>query len=337
VFGLIKGCRLKGPQRSEWSTHYCGLCLSLLNGFGHISRLFTNSEGVLISVLCDAQASDPLRKRRHLRPLRRFRSVDVVEPGEEASRYAAAMSLLMAASKILDHVADHQSFIGYLPGPFSMAARRWIESARKSAAKLGVDISPVEAQLNRQIELEKMGKESFLFYSQAVERAAGIVCAHTAAIAGRPGNAAALYDIGTMYGRIIYLVDAYMDYVGDIRAGRFNPLAQSFQLQDMRFRARELFNDAHRIIIDRLGRLKLVRGEFVTSLLAEHLPTLANAAFSAGMLQDSDPIQPGGLGTRRKGSGGASEPGWCSYCDCCDCGSGCDLCSWCDCGGCCDC
>jgi hypothetical protein len=291
--------------------------------------------------------SDSAVKVEHSCPLRRFRKIKVVEPSAGSSRYAATVSVLIAASKVLDHIADKETFIRYLPGVFSRAAGRWIASARKSAGEMGVDTSAIEAQLYRQASLEKEPDNRFLFYSQAIEEASAAACSNTAVVSGRHDNIEPLSVIGRMYGRIIYVLDAYSDYTGDIAAKRFNPLARCFSPDEMRRRAQEIFDEALTVITRQFERLDLVRGEFCTNLFTVALPAAGHSVlFGGGPL----PEGAGDLVTepKKKRRFCSCCGDWCSGCDCC--GDSCDCCVSCDsekscsvCGsadassGCCDC
>lgn len=107
MFGIVRPCRhgMCAGLYADWMGHLCGLCLALRDEHGHLSRLVTNYDGLLVSVLTEAQ-SPAAAPRRRARPcaLRGFKGADVVEA--EGVRLAASVSLLLAAGKVRDHVAD---------------------------------------------------------------------------------------------------------------------------------------------------------------------------------------------------------------------------------------
>jgi hypothetical protein len=83
---------------------------------------------------------------------------------------------------------------------------------------------------------------SVLTVTEPTETAVSAAFAHTAVLAGRPGNAEALAETGRMFGRIAHLVDAVEDLADDKAGGAWNPLAATgTSLQE----ARRLCDDAH--------------------------------------------------------------------------------------------
>jgi hypothetical protein len=87
--------------------HLCGLCLTLRDEHGQLARLATNVDGLLLSILVEAQA--PVAGQYRVAgpcPLRHMRPATVTASTELGIRYAAAVSLVAAASHIHDHVAD---------------------------------------------------------------------------------------------------------------------------------------------------------------------------------------------------------------------------------------
>ncbi|KJY25639.1 regulatory protein, partial [Streptomyces katrae] len=86
--------------------HLCGLCLALRGDHGQFARIVTNYDGLLVSVLTEAQ-SGPLPGARRTAgpcPLRGMRTAPVANG--EGARLAAAVSLVLASAKVRDHVAD---------------------------------------------------------------------------------------------------------------------------------------------------------------------------------------------------------------------------------------
>ena len=57
MFGIVRPCRhtLCGHLHREWLSHLCGLCLTLRDRHGHAARPVTNYDGLLVSVLTEAQ------------------------------------------------------------------------------------------------------------------------------------------------------------------------------------------------------------------------------------------------------------------------------------------
>ena len=81
------------------------MCLSLRDDHGQAARLATNYDGLVISVLAEAQADGaPQRRTAGRCALRGMRRADVAIG--DCARLAATVSLVLAAAKIRDHADD---------------------------------------------------------------------------------------------------------------------------------------------------------------------------------------------------------------------------------------
>src|SRR4051812_22708669 len=120
MFGIIRPCRnrLGAELQASWLAHLCGMCLALRDEHGHVARLVTNYDAVVISALVEAQ-SGGAGGRRAAGPcaLRGMRGASVATG--PAAQLAAAVSLVLASARISDHVAD-----GDLEGALRQRAAR---------------------------------------------------------------------------------------------------------------------------------------------------------------------------------------------------------------------
>ncbi|GAB2787451.1 hypothetical protein GCM10027073_19870 [Streptomyces chlorus] len=108
--------------------HLCGLCMALRGDHGQLARAVTNYDGLLVSVLTEAQAEDAGAGRRTAGPcpLRGMRTASVAHG--EGARLAAAVSLVLASAKVRDHVADRDGLLARRP--VALAARRELGPGR---------------------------------------------------------------------------------------------------------------------------------------------------------------------------------------------------------------
>ncbi|MGW1764763.1 DUF5685 family protein [Streptomyces sp. NPDC002073] len=269
MFGIVRPCthRLGERFKAEWTAHLCGLCLALRGDHGQFARLVTNYDGLLVSVLTEAQAGPDPRTRRTAGPcpLRGMRSAPVARG--EGARLAAAVSLVLASAKVRDHVADRDGLLAR--APLAVAARRvarsWDRAGARTGASLGFDTAVLVDAVDRQAGIEVLAGigTPVLAVTEPTETATAAAFAHTAQLAGRPGNAAALAEAGRLFGRLAHLLDAVEDREADARAGAWNPLtATGTPLTE----ARRLCDDALHGI-----RLALKDAEFADAGLAHRL------------------------------------------------------------------
>ncbi|HEY9375159.1 DUF5685 family protein, partial [Streptomyces sp.] len=124
MFGIVRPCahRLTDGLRTEWMAHLCGLCLALRADHGQFARVATNYDGLIVSVLTEAQAGVSAADRRIAGPcpLRAMRTAPVAMG--EGARLAASVSLVLASAKVRDHVADRDGLLARRP--VAAAARR---------------------------------------------------------------------------------------------------------------------------------------------------------------------------------------------------------------------
>jgi hypothetical protein len=363
MFGVIqgKGFQLNCGERREWMGHVCGMCLALNRTAGSVARLTTNYDAALVSVLYEALSPQPVRKVTHYCPLRRGCRGEVIAADTPGARFAASIAMLSAATKIQDHLTDRDTWLRHLPGFFGRVAGRWLRGARRIAGRLGFATEAVESQTRRQPAVEAEPGRDFLFYAEPTEQAVGAACRHVAVLAGCPQQAGPLDRIGRLFGRIMYLIDAYRDREADAAREKFNPLTHCFSAAEIPQRSRELFQTAHQEIKSLFQALDLPKPGLARRLLFDQLErvgqeTLASGPPTAGEAP-GDAGAPSTPGRRRRKNRQASAVVACcdssttfSCCDviycldcacsdasCPDCSAACDggdVCSACAPGGC---
>lgn len=213
---------------ASWLAHLCGLCLALRDGHGQVARIATNYDGLIISVLVEAQTSATAEQRRTAGPcpLRGMRTAPVATGA--GARLAAAVSLVLASAKMRDHVDDRDG--AYRRRPVAAAARgvarRWDRAGARTGGDLGFDTAVLVDAVDRQgaIEAAAGAGTPLLTVTEPTETATAAAFAHTAVLAGRPANRAPLAEAGRLFGRLAHLLDAVEDLAEDTRSGAWNPL-----------------------------------------------------------------------------------------------------------------
>ncbi|WP_245567420.1 DUF5685 family protein [Nocardia vinacea] len=255
------GAEKYGIDASTWRTHMCGLCLGLRDGHGQLARAATNTDAIVLSVLTEAQMSGSIgRTKAGPCALRGMRRAEVASADSPGVLLAATASLLLGSAKIRDHVDDGDGSV-LTRHPMTKVSSRWADRARSQASLIGLDVEPLVAAINSQSHLEALasvgaecpgaGDSNRARSADAPALLDGLrdtpenssrtislddltaptqICAaeffaHTAVLADRPDNVAALREAGRHFGRIAHLADAVADFEDDRTRGRFNPLA----------------------------------------------------------------------------------------------------------------
>ena len=255
-------------RKREWASHYCGVCVALGASFGQAARLATNFDATLISVLIEAQRDEPVARESHVCPLRGFRRLEVVVPTAGEARYAASLSASMVAAKLDDHASDGDGPARWFPELYRSVAARLRRRAEPVARSLGFDSGLLDEAVTEQAGRESHPDRDFLYYSAPTERSAAAAFEHTAELAGRLENCRLLGEIGALYGRMIYVLDAFRDLDGDLKSQRFNALNASSPGNEPDM-ARALFYGALRRCRQLVGELTLLRPALLRELLVE--------------------------------------------------------------------
>ncbi|MEW1548922.1 DUF5685 family protein [Streptomyces tsukubensis] len=282
MFGIVRPCahRLTEGLRVEWMAHLCGLCLALRADHGQLARVVTNYDGLIISVLTEAQSERAPGARRTAGPcpLRGMRTAPVARG--EGAKLAAAVSLMLASAKVRDHVTDRDGLLARRP--LAAAARRvaagWDRAGTRSGSALGFDTAVLLDAVDRQTGLEASAGPgtSLLTVTEPTETATAAAFAHTAVLAGRPGNTVPLAEAGRFFGRLAHLLDAVEDQEQDAASGAWNPLTAT---GTSRAEARRLADDAVHGVRLALREAEFTDHRLVHVLLAHELAVAVDRTF----------------------------------------------------------
>jgi hypothetical protein len=294
---MVRPCRHRLGEKlaDQWMAHLCGLCLALRGDHGQFARIVTNYDGLLISVLTEAQAEHSEKWRRTAGPcaLRGMRTASVAQG--EGARLAAAVSLVLASAKVRDHVADGDGLLARRP--VALAARRvavnWSAAGARTGLDVGFDTAVLVDAVDRQVGIEALAGPGtpILTVTEPTETATAAAFAHTAILAGRPGNAAPLAEAGRLFGRLAHLLDAVEDREADASSGAWNPLTATGTSQAA---ARRLADDAVHGIRLALREVEFTDAGLVHLLLVHELRRSVDRAF--GTMPVCASHQPGPYG-----------------------------------------
>ncbi|EIV90963.1 DUF5685 family protein [Frankia sp. QA3] len=374
MFGVVRPCQrqLSGDLQAAWMSHLCGLCLTLRDHHGQWTRVATNVDAVLVSVLVTAQTVAPAERRRAGPcPLRAMRRIEVAASAEAGPRLAAAVSLAAGATAVRDHIADGDGPLRRRPAA-AIARRladRAVAAADHTGSVVGFDVALLERAAVEQRAREggsARGRAALLDALAPTESSVSAVLAHTAVLAGLDDNRAPLAAVGRHLGRVVHLLDAVTDQDDDARSGSWNPLTATGTSPA---EAHRLCEDSRRDLRHALAEVRFtdtVDARLARLLFGDGLGHAVDRAFAAAGASPGParPDQrPDGRPPRRRRAGsaclvatgmfltcqmcgdytspldGQRKKGLCDRCgdldcDCCDCCDCCGECADCDCGGC---
>ncbi|MEU1304255.1 hypothetical protein ABZ443_31525 [Streptomyces shenzhenensis] len=305
------------------------------------ARVVTDYDGLLLSVLTETQAGRAGTGRRTAGPcpLRGMRTASVAQG--EGARLAAAVPLVLAASKVRDHVTDGDGLLTHRP--VALAARRvaahWGRAGARGGSLVGFDTAVLVDAVDRQAGIENLAGPGtpILTVTEPTETATA-AAAHTAVPAGRGTPRRSPRPAG-LFGRLAHLLDAVEDRAADAASDAWNPLtATGTPLTE----ARRLADDALHGIRLALREVEFADGGLAHLLLAHELRRSVDRAFgttSCGRPPEAafgpqqaprphsrrtaptDRLAPPQAASRRAGTGGGPwsrqrREALCTNCDC---------------------
>ena len=275
--GILRPCATHlGPELGErWRAHLCGLCLTLRDTAGQPERTLTGYDVLLLSVLVEAQAGAVAMTTAGPCALRAFRSATVVDSADPAARLAAAGALLSGGAGLQDKLADADLPRG-TRAPVRRLAGRLALRGRTLAAEVGLDPRAVLRAPADAARAERRPDAGLAALLAPAGEAVASLFAHTAHVAGRPGNADALAECGRAFGALVHLLDAVEDVHEDARTGAFNPLTATGTPQPA---ARALGHELRGRVAAALARVELADGALVDVLLGRELDRALARAF----------------------------------------------------------
>jgi len=221
MFGTLRIARCQAPEEySRYRLYYCGLCHLLAADYGNLSRILLSYDVTLFYLLFSSLTGFPPQTAQIKCPVSLGRSkLAVVD--ERVGKMAAAVNVYLAGMKLRDDIQDDGRSL-------KRAAYRVFRSREKLAAdylkSLGVDIERAEEIFAIQ-RVKELTCQSLRDFAYATEVGLGLLFGEAARILELDASCQqSLQEVGAGLGRIIYILDSFVDYPADLRCHRFNAL-----------------------------------------------------------------------------------------------------------------
>jgi hypothetical protein len=224
VFGYVRPplSALPKEEQERFRRAYCGLCHTLSQRYGTVSRFILNYDFTFLAILLSDDAPECCGAARC--PASPLRKQDYFEP-DGAMELAADESVILAYWQLRDGVADH----GFLKSLRDRALSALLRRSYRRAAVLRPDFDrQTREQLDRLHELEQANCASM----DAAADAFAVLLAAAAEEIGDAERKRILHQMLYHLGRWVYLIDAADDLKRDAASGDYNPLALRYGLQN---------------------------------------------------------------------------------------------------------
>ncbi|MPM45173.1 hypothetical protein SDC9_91859 [bioreactor metagenome] len=226
MFGYVMPCKmeLKIRDYEKFKAYYCGLCLSLKNNFGNVSRFALNYDMTFLGVLLDSldkNKNSYINSGCIAHPIgKRLKIVD-----NKAIDYAAFCNTSLMYFKLLDDYEDNNSLHSKL---LSLTIKKFVKTSDINLKPL---IDYMENKLNELYTLEK-SLESFSI-DEISDKFADLTGFIISYYYKEEEFKDTLYNLGYSLGRWIYIIDAYDDLEEDMKKKKFNAINKAFNEENL--------------------------------------------------------------------------------------------------------
>lgn len=211
---------LPKERYERYRSCYCGLCRTLRQQHGGLSRITLSYDMTFLYILLNAlYEPQEIMGIEHcaLHPV--AGKTYVVS---EVAKYCADMNIALSYHKCMDNWMDERSLIS------RSEAALLEKSYRKVQQKYPEKCRKIEECLKQIAELEKQDDDSIDGVANLTGEMLGEIYRYREA----DYWADSLTQMGQAMGRFIYLMDAYEDLPKDVRKKRYNPLKTHSQRED---------------------------------------------------------------------------------------------------------
>ncbi len=263
MYGILKAnkCRHSTEQYNQFKAYYCGLCESLGTNFGTMARLAVNYDITFFYLVLDSVVEDS-RMDKGFCPTAPWQKRDIII-NDQLFSYISAVNIYLTGLKLKDDLHDENSLIKQL-GYQTFQGK--FEKASKILNSLDVDVTHADHLLEQQFTQETTGTTLADYYQTTAQGLHFLLAEGSKQLGLDESRQELLAQFGYELGKVIYIMDSFVDYPSDTKNERFNALAQIFgdQIklkedlsQEIRIKIYEVLNNSIVTAIDLLERLEL--------------------------------------------------------------------------------
>ena len=212
------------------ATHNCGICKEIGFRYGHWWRWAVFGEAVFLADLLyvvqkvigvDVNLSKGLIGHCFQKPHAREIPAYV--------KYAAAVSLLIGMVTLQDKIDDGDIPLGVVRKPIKKLLKKANRKIIDALSDLGYSSSQISYWRQRQLEVEQAeeGSKGLAELVLPVSILTGTIYGAAAALIGAYGYQPLFFELGFWMGRMLMILDAYVDFERDVQKKRWNLLSVS--------------------------------------------------------------------------------------------------------------
>ncbi|AZR72935.1 hypothetical protein BBF96_05730 [Anoxybacter fermentans] len=247
MYGILKArkCQATEQQYREFKAYYCGLCDALATYFGNLSRITVNYDMTFFYLLLDSLV-EKSQRTTGLCPTTPWKKRDIIV-NKYLHPFLGAANIYLAGLKLKDDLYDQTSVIKKIS---YQAFQGKMVKAAQILLDLGVDMTKVNKFFENQLIQEASGK-SLADYYQVTSQGLAFLLSEGSKLLNLPEKTRLeLKKLGFELGKVIYIMDSFVDYPSDTKNDRFNALAQAFgdQIQLVGNLSPEIRNEIYTVL-----------------------------------------------------------------------------------------
>ena len=204
--------KLTDEEKQHYRSFYCGLCKTLGNRHGKISRITLNYDMAFLIIFLSAlyKTENTIEtKRCIMHPLKPQQFLY-----NEITDYAADMNIVLTYHNYLDDWQDDGRILSFY------AAKLFEQEYKRIASKYFKKCAAISSCLSELSDIEKSGEPN----PDVPANCFGQLMSEIFALR-EDEHTEGLRAFGKSLGRFIYIMDACLDLKSDLKNERYNPLA----------------------------------------------------------------------------------------------------------------
>lgn len=259
MFGyiIVNKQELKFKEFDMYQSYYCGLCKTLKDKYGTLSRVSLNYDmnflALLLSGLYEPNTSKS-KERCVIHPISKH-----VTRYNECIDYAAKMTIVLTYFKCQDDWQDEHKYtrLGY--------QKLLSKHFQDIQAMYPTKVETIIEQLQKIHDIERNNTKNLDEISSCFGKVMAEICTYK-----EDEWYDELYELGFYLGKFIYLMDAYDDVEQDIKKGTYNPFTDNYLQEDFAEYAKNILEMMLAEATNAFERLPII----------EHVEILRNILYS---------------------------------------------------------
>ncbi len=225
MYGILKArkCRINEEQYQSFKAYYCGLCDTLSTQFGNLSRMTVNYDMTFFYLLLDSVVDNSLTTEGFC-PTTPWKKRKIIV-NEKLHSFIGAVNIYLAGLKLQDDLHDQESKSKKV---IYHAFKGKIDKAKEILTDLGIEITQADTLFADQLNQEISGSSLVDYYQTTAKGLAFLLREGSKQLSLHENTSQILEKLGFELGKVIYIMDSFVDYPSDTKNERFNALAKAF-------------------------------------------------------------------------------------------------------------